>query len=391
MGIKKDRVNWNLNLLFDGDESPDIEKERISTEFAFKVFIDKWRKREDYLKNSEALKEALDDYESLMRKHGTFSKANFYFFLRSDTDMDNASVKAKYNQVKEIGKKLSNDIQFFSLGISKISEKEQKKFIDYPGLNRYKHFLEMSFALSRYLLSEKEEKIMSLKQETSHQKWEDLTQSLLAKSEKEVLTDSGEKKKKNFSEIVGLIDSKKKDVRDSAAKALNEIFVDNSDIAEAEINAILANKKVNDEIRGMDRPDLARFLEDDVDPEVVDRLIKTVAERLDISKRYYKLKANLLGVKKLAYHERNVAYGKIENDWTFEKSIDIVQKVFGNLDKEFLDIFIRLIESGQVDVFPKQGKRSGGYCACESISMPTYILLNHNDSLIDVKTLAHEF
>ena len=48
------------------------------------------------------------------------------------------------------------------------------------------------------------------------------------------------------------------------------------DVAEVEINSILANKKVDDELRRVSRPDLPRHISDDIESEVVDSLIKSV-------------------------------------------------------------------------------------------------------------------
>ena len=105
------------------------------------------------------------------------------------------------------------------------------------------------------------------------------------------------KGKKSFSEIQSLMNSKKRRVRDSAADAFNDILSKHVDAAEAEINSVLANKKVDDELRHVSRPDLMRHVTDDIDSEVVDSLIKTVSDRFDISCRYYRLKARLLKVK----------------------------------------------------------------------------------------------
>jgi oligoendopeptidase F len=68
-------------------------------------------------------------------------------------------------------------------------------------------------------------------------------------------------------------------------------------VAEHEINSILQDKKINDQIRGFDRPDQARHLSDDIESRVVDALCEAVKKRFDISARYYKLKAKLLKLK----------------------------------------------------------------------------------------------
>ena len=85
---------------------------------------------------------------------------------------------------------------------------------------------------------------MNLKDKPSYANWVKMTSGLITKEEKEILNEKGKKEVKNFSEILGLIDSKNKKVRDSAAYALNEIFLEHLDISENEINSVLENKKI---------------------------------------------------------------------------------------------------------------------------------------------------
>jgi oligoendopeptidase F len=187
-----------------------------------------------------------------------------------------------------------------------------------------------------------------------------------------------------------LLSSTSKKTRDSAVNAFNEILVENSDLAEHEINSILKCKQINDELRGLPRPDTARHLGDDVDTSVVDALIKVVISNFDIARRYYALKAKLFGVKKLEYHERNVPYGKLDKKYTYAEAKALVSKVLGNLDSEFQQIFQSFVNNNQIDVFPRKHKSSGACCAHDSVTQPTYILLNYGKTLSDVTTLAHE-
>lgn len=294
-------------------------------------------------------------------------------------------VKAMLNRVEEFEKEQINSKKFFTLSISKIQE--QEKFLAAPELKKYRHYLERLFEKAKHLLSENEEKILALKETTSHDFWERLTSGLLSKQEAKI---KSKKETKNFSDLLGLIDSPDKKIREEANSALMKILEQYSEIAEAEINAILSNKKTNDQLRKFPRPDSARHLEDDIETEVVDTLIRTVTERFDISKRFYKLKANLFGLKKLDYYEKNIPYGKQTKEYKFQDSVELLKKTFANLDKQFLDIFESYLLNGQIDVFPKKGKRNGAFCSHHLITQPTYIMLNYTNTLKDVTTIAHE-
>jgi oligoendopeptidase F len=281
-------------------------------------------------------------------------------------------------------------MQFFTLKLSRIDKKTQKDFLNSSLLADYRHYLERLFAASKYLLSDDEEKIMNLKESPSYTNWVRMTSSMLSSEVREVKNEDKKKVNANFSQITSLIDSKDKIVRDSAAKAFNEILKKYLQVAEAEINSILENKKVDDELRGIKRPDEARHIVDDIDTSAVDHMIDAVTERFDIPRRYYRLKAKAMGLSKLKYHERNVPMGDFKSTYSFGKSTTLISDAFHRLDPVFKDIFNDLLEGSQIDVYPRKGKVAGAFCSSRFLGLPTYILINHQGNLHDVLTLAHE-
>ena len=388
--MKVKQTTWNLKPFFNGDNDPQIKKQRKVVEKESYQFIKKWKSCSDYLTNPKALKQALDEYEKWQRYYGTCGNEDAYFSLRAEQDQESSSLKAKLNKMQDFSNKIENDIQFFLLNIAKIHPDSRKKFLNHKELKNYKHFLERIFIESGYLLTEPEEKILNLKSATSYSNWVRMTSEFLSKEERTVFSESGKKGVKNFSEILGLLDNKKKKVRNSAALAFNDILEKNSAVAEAEMNSILKDKEINDKLRGAQTPQTLRYLSDDIDDKIVNPLIEAIESRFDISRKYYKLKAKLFGVKKLQYHERNIEYGNVKKKYDYNEAVNLVYNVFSELDEEFADIFCGYIRNEQVDVFPKKGKASGAFCFGGLVSQPTYIFLNHTNKLRDVLTIAHE-
>ena len=384
------KTEWNLTSFFNGDNDLNIEKKRNEAKTKCYAFINKWKKRNDYLKNSKALKQALDEYEKILHYYGTDGGEGIYFWLRSAKDQLNTNVKAKLNKSHDFSTKIENDLLFFELNLAKVDAKTQKKFLNDFILKDYKHHLECTFKNAKYLLTEPEEKILTLMSKTSYSNWVKMLSAFLSKEERIVLDYDGKLKMKTFEEIVSLTMSIKKKVRDGAAKEINDILLKHLDVAESEINSILENKKVTDELRKFERPDSARHISDDIDTKVVDTLIETVSKRFDISKRYYNLKAKLLGVKKLKYYERSVPYGKVDKKYSFDEAVKLIRNVFGKLDSYFLDKFNSFLDNGQIDVYPKKGKKGGGFCVHFKLIDPAFILLNYIGKVHDLTTIAHE-
>ncbi len=384
------QTTWNLKPLFKSDNDPNIEKQRKVIQKKAYAFINKWKNRSDYLKNPQILKKALDEYEYLIRNYGTSGNEGFYFWLKSQQNQTDIKIRAKYNKVVEFGAKIQNDLEFFTLNIGKIPENKQPEFLNHKTLKDYKHFLEKIFLSAKYNLSEPEEKIINLFS-LPISNWTKMTSSFLSKEERVVIVENNRREKRGFTEILTLMDSGNEKVRDTAAQAFNEIMEKNSEVAEWELNSIFFAKKISDEMRKMKRPDLGRHIADDIDSEVVDTLIKSVSDNFHIAKKYYRLKAKLLKVGRLKYHERNIPYGNLNKHYSFDDAIEITNRAFYNLDPQFSEIFKRFLQNGQVDAFPKKGKQSGAFCAYNLLSQPTYVLLNHTGKLNDVLTLAHEF
>jgi oligoendopeptidase F len=388
--IEKIKTSWDLTPLFKSDKDPNIEKERKAVEKSANSFVKKWKHNDSYMTNSKSLREALDEYEIYYRKHGPYSKEYFYYHLKNSLNQSDIKTKAGLSNITDLSKKIENQTQFFVLNISKIEKSKQKELLKEPNLQKYKHFLEKIFEGAKYNLSEAEERIINLLDTTGRRNWVKMTAEFLSKEEFLILDEDGKKKKKNFEEIFDLIISKNKKVRDGAASAINKIAEKHLDVAEYELNSILKDKQINDELRGLERPDTSRHLLDDVDNTMVDVLVDSIQKRFSISHRYYRLKAKMFGLKKLKYYERNVEYGDVDIEYDFNTSVDIVRDSLGSLDKEFKSIFERFLKNGQIDVYPRKGKHGGAYCSNTILDTPTYILLNHTNKFRNVLAIAHE-
>ncbi len=384
------RYEWNLTALFADDDDPKMAALRQEIRAKTDAFISKWKQREDWLADSGVLATALAEYEAWHRECAYGGPEEYYFALRTSQDESDPALRAKHGKIEEFANAIATDMQFFELRLARATTDVQQAFLAAPELAPWRHYLERLFAEAKHLLSEAEEKIMVLKAGPAHDSWDKMTSAFLAREERPALLDDGTTAQKTLPDLLTLIQSQQKAVRDTAVAGINDILKTHADVAEAEINAMLLNKKVDDELRGFSRPDAERHLDDDIDSEVVDMLIASVAERFDISQRYYALKAKLLGVPQLAYHERMVPYGALGKPYTFEEAYALTYKVFADLDPFFSQTLATFAAEGNLDVFPRKNKSGGAYCTNRTSRLPTYILLNYGNTLEEVTTLAHE-
>lgn len=383
-------MQWNTSKLYKNISDPQIEKDIETCIKKNRAFALRWRNNKRYTQDPKTLSIALQEYEQLQQKYGQCTKPSYYLFLLNSLNQTDTDIKAKLNKVSAISTQLENEIQFFELNISKINTVIQKKFLNSPYLKNYKHYLQQLFAVSKYLLSDKEEKIFNLTSKTSYSNWVNMISELLDK-QKLIVRDEQEKEKEiTYNEVSKYLDSKSKSVRDYASKQFNKINGKYLEIAEFEINSILEGKKISDDYRGITRPDLTRYLSDDIDSEIVDTLADTVTKYFHIPQKYYQYKAKQLNQRHIKYYERNIPLGDIDLEYKYDEAMDLVKDTFKNLDTEFYNIVSNFEKNSQYDVFPREGKSGGAFCITVGKDLPTYILLNHSNKLNDVLTIAHE-
>lgn len=384
------KTGWDFAPLLPGGGEADFAAARHGAEKKTAEFSAKWKNREDWLQESAPLAEALAEYEAWRKACGMGGDEGYYSWLKLSLNETDPELKARFGQVEEFANRLGTEMQFFTLRLARAAEPARAKFLAAPELAPWRHFLGQLFREADHVLSEEGEKIMAMKQAPAAGSWERMVSGFVNREERPALLEDGRTEPRNLADLLTLLQNPQKEVRDRAAEGVNDILAKYAEIAENELNALLLNKKVDDELRHFDRPDAARHLNDDIDSATVDALIAAVSARFDIPARFYALKAKLLGLPKLAYHERMVPYGKVVSKFTFESACEMVARVFAGLDPEFLAIFQKFAAGGFFDAYPQKGKHGGAFCAHFTSRQPTYILLNFGGTLDDVQTLAHE-
>ncbi|MFA6314913.1 MAG: M3 family metallopeptidase [Candidatus Paceibacterota bacterium] len=375
---------WNLGLLYTSSIDPQIEKDMIELEDLAKTFANTYDVDEKkYLEDDNALLSALLDFEKIMEKAD--AKPFLYFYFLRDIDSKNELASAQIAMFQSRLAVCENKIAFFKISLGTIPGKKQRQFLSSSTLINYRVFLERVFDDAQYMLSLPEEKIMNLKSQVSYDMWIGGNEKIL--NQQSVLWKN---KRIALSQAMSLATQMpKREDRIAMSKAVATVLKSIAPFSEAEINAIVTNKKIDDELRGFAQPFDSTVQKYRNDPNVVRQLTDTVTKRFDISHRFYELKSRLMKQKVLAYSDRVAKIGTIKTKFNFENSVSILKDTFGKLNVKFADYLDSYVSSGQIDIYPRIGKKSGAYCA-GTYSNPTFVLLNHIDDLHSFTTLAHE-
>ena len=380
--MKSIKTKWDLKLLYKSDSDPKIEKDLREIEKLFSAFEKKYRGK-PFTKNPQALLGVLKESDKLSEFVDSHAPSR-YFHFKTDLDSNDSksfAISTKYgNRLTEAG----NKIKFIGLEIAKIPANKQKVFLNYPALKPYEYMLTEIFAHAKYNLSEGEEQLEDLLAQPGYGMWVDSQEKLL---NQQVIKHKG-KDIPIAKAMAGLSDMSKKDRREVHAK-INNVLKSISHMSEGELNAIYNFKKIMDKRRGYKKPYSATILGYENDEKAIENFISLVSKKFHIAHRFYKLHAKLLKEKKIKLADRGAKIGDIKTKFDFPKSVAILRSVLGRFDKDYLDIFNKYLENGQIDVYPKKGKTGGAYCAGYG-QLPTFVLLNHVDTIRSLETLAHE-
>ncbi|MEX0652318.1 MAG: M3 family oligoendopeptidase [Candidatus Paceibacterota bacterium] len=380
----KIKTDWSLNKIYTSPQDAQIEKDIHVAENAYAYFAKKYSNTKKYLLTDKALYKALEDQEKLAEKVSLGSKAIMYFAYRQELNSFDTKAEAMVAKLSNRLTQAGNEILFFDIALGLIPTKKQKEYLKSPLLKKYRYLLERTFLESSYQLSEKEEKIMSLKSLPAHSMWIDGQEKL---QKKQVVIFKG--KEVPIAEAFNRIsDLPTKDRRALHQKSM-EVLKATSDFAESEINAVFTDKKINDELRGFKEPYSATILGYENDEESIKNLVETVTQDFSTSREFYALKKKLLKLKDFNYSDRSVSIGEVKKRFSFEDSYCILREIFYGLGKEYGEILDTFVKEGHVDAFPKKGKSGGAYCS-SGHGTPTLVLLNHVPSFNSLMTFAHE-
>jgi oligoendopeptidase F len=155
-------------------------------------------------------------------------------------------------------------------------------------------------------------------------------------------------------------------------------------------NTLLLDKSVNDRLRHHSTWASSRNLANEASDASVDALVAAVTARYDIAQRWYRAKADVLGLERLADYDRMASVGSGEQRIGWSEATSVVRDAYGSFSGELADIVGRFIDEGWIDAPVRPGKRGGAFCAYTVPSHHPYVLLNWTSSHRDVATLAHE-
>jgi oligoendopeptidase F len=394
---------WDLEPLVDGEGEDGVERRLADALARAQAFAVRHAGKLGEL-DSAGLREAMDELAAISE---LVARAGYYAALRFSTDTAEPANGALLQKAQEQETAIQTTLLFFELEWAALPDERADELLAGDGLEFCAHHLRNVRRYREHLLSEPEEKVLTEKSLTGASAWQRLFEELTSAIEVTLPGpaagaggDGG-----RAGEAGGASDGPEKvaldvalsrlaladrDIRRSTAEAVTAALAPGLRTRAFLFNTLLADKATDDRLRSYPHWLAARNLANEASDESVQALIEAVRARYEIPRRWYRLKAKLLGVERLADYDRMASVTEDEVSFPFAQAREIVLDCYSSFSPELGTLVNRFFDERRIDAPVRPAKRGGAFCAAAVPSVFPYVLLNYTSRRRDVLTLAHE-
>ena len=294
---------------------------------------------------------------------------------------------ALLQRVQERGTQIETALLFFELEWAALDDERAEALLAADGLDFARHHLRSARRYRPHLLSEPEEKILAEKSLTSQAAWTRLFEEQAAAIEVEL---PGAEEPVALDVALARLFSPDRDVRRTTAESVTAALQPGLRVRAYVLNTLFADKMVEDRLRRFPHWLASRNLANEASDESVAALIEAVRGRYELPRRWYRLKAQLLGLDRLADYDRMAAVTDADEDIPWARAQELVLGSFDDFAPELAATARAFFEDRRIDAPVRPGKRGGAFCSYTVPSKAPYVMLNYTARRRDVLTLAHE-
>lgn len=375
---------WDLNDLYPGLESAELKRDLAQVADRATALQKAW-KGKVATASGDDLAGMIAEYEQLQDLIGRMYS---YASLAYAGDMADPKIAGFYQDMQEKLNDITTSLLFLTLELNRVEEAAlEQKYAASAKLSHYRPWLRDLRLFREHQLDDELERLLHEKAVAGRAAWNRLFDETMAGLRfpygKEQLT---------AEQVLHKLSDKDAKTRKLAAKTLAKVFKQNIRLFALVTNTLAKDKEVEDRWRKYPTPEAYRHLSNCVEPEVVNALTDAVtAAYPQLSHRYYKLKAQWMGMKKLPWWDRNAPLPE-DNDRVipWDEARDIVLKAYGRFSPQLADLGKRFFDNAWIDAPARPGKASGAFAHPTVPSAHPYLLLNYQGRTRDVMTLAHE-
>lgn len=376
---------WRLEDIFESDEAWEAEYAALEN------LSDKAGTYKGTLHNSaESLYDALKYRDTLSER---MRRLYAYAHLKTDQDTTNSFYQAMDSRVKTLYVKVSTALSFFLPELMTIDEAELNALVESnENLHLYKQEFEEINAQRPHILPEEQEALIAQLSEVTGSSSE--TFSMLNNADltfPKIKDESGKEVELSHGRYITFLESNDPQVRENAFKAVYSKYGEFQNTFASTLAGNVKNGNVHARIRKYASAREAAMSNNNIPEQVYENLVSTINKNVHLLQRYVALRKQVFGLEDLHMWD---LYAPLVKDAdmkiSYEDAAKTMLESFKPMGDEYVSIVKEGLENRWVDVRENKGKRSGAYSSGAYGTNP-YILMNWQDNVSNLFTLAHEF
>ncbi|MBM7604070.1 oligoendopeptidase F [Metabacillus crassostreae] len=381
----KTEDTWRLEDIFSTDEAWEKEYEEV------KASLPKLAEYKGKLgESANTLLDALTYQDEVMERLG---KLYTYAHMRYDQDTTNSTYQALNDRARNLYTQAASLSSYIVPEILAIDETKIKNFVEEnEGLKLYEHALDEINRQRPHVLSAEKEELLAEASEVLGSSSN--TFGMLNNADLTFPTikdENGEEVEITHGRYVRFLESEDRRVREEAFKAVYDKYGSFKNTFASTLSGTVKKDNFSAKVRNYDSARQAALSSDNIPEAVYDNLISTVHDNLDLLQRYVKLRKEVLKLDEVHMYDLYTPLIKdVKMEVSYDEAKDYILKGLEPLGDDYISILKEGFENRWVDVHENKGKRSGAYSSGTYGTNP-YILMNWQDNVNNLFTLAHEF
>lgn len=380
-------LNWSLKELYESFESENFKQDLSECVKYIESFSD-WVNQ--VTENYDNVVSKLEDYiNKISYQEKLFSKLFAFCELTLSVETSNKAALKNLESLEQKASSLAQGESKIKSWIGKIDN--LNSIVEQSSLLKEHSFYLMEIKQNnKYLLSDKEEAVISKMKNTGSSSWSKL-RDLLTSSLKVDIEFDGEKKQLPLTVIRNMAYDKDESLRRKAYEAEINSYKKIEDAVAASLNGIKGEVITISKMREYESPLEEALLNSRMDKETLDSMLAAMKESFPSFRRYFKRKGELLKKENgLAFYDIFAPIGTVDMEFPYEKGKAFVYENFKTFSDELANYAQKAFDNNWIDVEPREGKVGGAFCNNIHAIGESRFMLNYGDRFTDVVTLAHE-
>ena len=377
---QKKENTWDLSAL--AANSAEWEKEMKELESkvdTLEEYKDKMALSSDKFHNALV---TLFDYEEKAEKVLSWA------FLNYSVDSANPEVMQWAGLANMLEAKINEKTSWMRPVLMSMKQEDIESYLKEDRNKDYRIFIQKQLRMKEHVLSEKEERLLSLYSANSS----GYQQAFMDANNIDLDFGYIGDEKLTHSTFAKFIRSKDEKIREQAYKQLYKEYEKHQHVLGRIFEGSIKNDIFEAKARGFNSALEAALFPDNVPKTVYTSLIENVHKAFPILHRYYALRAKMMGKEKLKHYDVYTAIvPEVNSKHTYAEAVSLIKEAVKPLGEDYSEILVKgLTTERWVDRYENKGKRSGAFSAGGFIGNP-YILTNFEEDVLDsVFTLIHE-